>query len=405
MAEKCFCHLNGYAVKDATARKKIADLEKLSVNNFEPFTKTGDNVVKFKPLENSRLNVSVFLPPLQDGRGVPTPGNYRHFVRRSAHLDIAHSSQADRGENSSITIPLMFPCGGTLNITNGTLAAMKHMLVDGGVDGLRVSSVDHVADSYRGWVDPASYKAAAGTRVFCSCLPNAPHTVYGDYRVGYDDDSGRIYVMLHEDQVNDQENGIDPDGVEIPGSTDIVDKFNRALLGMYNETDIGVEIVYEPEDPEIYTLDPVSFSGLEGENAISVDYYVDEDTIYPDTAIITVSGTSSTLREGGSTLPDDGFIEFGFEGYKHRVRRFGSWMNKKMLDDSTRLTCNFCEEGYLYFVNSEDTDLELLDCVTMRCESCGALFALRYRDDMDFVKCDDSPINGADYYLEQVREL
>ena len=26
--EKCFCHLNGYAVKDSTARKQIEDLSK-----------------------------------------------------------------------------------------------------------------------------------------------------------------------------------------------------------------------------------------------------------------------------------------------------------------------------------------------------------------------------------------
>lgn len=29
MAEKCFCHLNGYAVKDSTARQEIANLEEL----------------------------------------------------------------------------------------------------------------------------------------------------------------------------------------------------------------------------------------------------------------------------------------------------------------------------------------------------------------------------------------
>lgn len=28
MDDKCFCHLNGYAVKDATARKSIEELSK-----------------------------------------------------------------------------------------------------------------------------------------------------------------------------------------------------------------------------------------------------------------------------------------------------------------------------------------------------------------------------------------
>lgn len=34
MKEKCFCHFNGFAVKDATARKEIIDIKKL-LNDIE----------------------------------------------------------------------------------------------------------------------------------------------------------------------------------------------------------------------------------------------------------------------------------------------------------------------------------------------------------------------------------
>lgn len=40
MNEKCFCHLNGYAVKDATARKSIEGLN----NNYSALLKTVEDL-------------------------------------------------------------------------------------------------------------------------------------------------------------------------------------------------------------------------------------------------------------------------------------------------------------------------------------------------------------------------
>ena len=43
MSEKCFCHFNGYVVKDATARRLIAELEQ-RIANLENAGGSGDGV-------------------------------------------------------------------------------------------------------------------------------------------------------------------------------------------------------------------------------------------------------------------------------------------------------------------------------------------------------------------------
>ena len=60
MEEKCFCHLNGYAVKDATARKEI-ESTKTSVNNLS--NQVNNNVIaRIVELEKHKEIVKLYEP-------------------------------------------------------------------------------------------------------------------------------------------------------------------------------------------------------------------------------------------------------------------------------------------------------------------------------------------------------
>lgn len=86
--EKCFCHLGGYAVKDATARKKIEELEKVTDPEYIKKIDTWHSLAR----ENT---VSVI-----EGYGIQWDGEY------STWKDLTQDERVAEGKTNN-TIPLL----------------------------------------------------------------------------------------------------------------------------------------------------------------------------------------------------------------------------------------------------------------------------------------------------------
>lgn len=100
MAEKCICHLNGYAIKDATARKNITELEK-RVLAAEKIGETVNTLVK---RVSASLSYTMNVPNINKAISLSAP------LEKISGLEIYFTTQFQKN-GATGSYPYMFHYG------------------------------------------------------------------------------------------------------------------------------------------------------------------------------------------------------------------------------------------------------------------------------------------------------